>query len=293
MWSPGVLRIHLWLTSTTRYTANPKHFRTVNTPVDKCKPNTYPIPDHKISTNFMQFHRPPPKKKPITALSWLFQITSSWLPIPFANSTWPCLSHPGERFDFILETSQAVGNYWLQGWPIGECGETAAVYAIIRYEGAAQSEPTEDKNLFNSKKVTQFWAWRQISVLKTSLLTSLEGVSALRSSLWKSKHVSLVCVLFWGAVGRFSLSSCFQNEPHWFVNTMKVWTSKVGSLHIKRKGLKFLDQLYPANIFRDLPPPHNSVQISQTKSATVSILFSNLRNSTVKSRLNTMERRNS
>ena len=59
----------------------------------------------------------------------------------------------GERFDFILETNQAVSNYWLQGWPIGECGDSAAVYAIIRYEGADEVEPTTNKTAFSAKKV--------------------------------------------------------------------------------------------------------------------------------------------
>ena len=49
----------------------------------------------------------------------------------------------------MLETNHTVGNYWLQGWPIGECGETAAVYAILRYEGADEVEPTANKDSFN------------------------------------------------------------------------------------------------------------------------------------------------
>ena len=60
----------------------------------------------------------------------------------------------GERFDFVVATNLTVGNYWMQGWPIGECGEMAAVYAMLRYEGADEIEPTANKDSFNSETVS-------------------------------------------------------------------------------------------------------------------------------------------
>ncbi len=46
----------------------------------------------------------------------------------------------GERYDFILDANQPVGNYWLRAWS----SACAPAVAIIRYEGAPEEDPEGD-----------------------------------------------------------------------------------------------------------------------------------------------------
>ncbi len=101
----------------------------------------------------------------------------------------------GERFDFVVNTTQVPGNYWLQGWPIGECGETAAVYAVLRYDGVPAEEPAEKRDVFNFESVREFSVvgfssadqnctdcqWRQLVLVKKGLLAMLITAEAVDS----------------------------------------------------------------------------------------------------------------
>ena len=51
------------------------------------------------------------------------------------------LKFTGERFDFILDTNQAVDNYWVKA--LAGCGNAVA---ILRYDGATVSQPWGDKH---------------------------------------------------------------------------------------------------------------------------------------------------
>ncbi|XP_060581710.1 uncharacterized protein LOC132738260 [Ruditapes philippinarum] len=49
----------------------------------------------------------------------------------------------GERFDFVLNASQPVGNYWIRVRGLGVCGfSKVKQVAILRYAGAPDEEPT-------------------------------------------------------------------------------------------------------------------------------------------------------
>ncbi|XP_041354915.1 laccase-5-like [Gigantopelta aegis] len=48
----------------------------------------------------------------------------------------------GERFDFVLEANQTVGNYWLRARGLNDCtGKKTNQAAILRYEGADETDP--------------------------------------------------------------------------------------------------------------------------------------------------------
>ncbi|XP_046357790.2 laccase-like [Haliotis rufescens] len=49
--------------------------------------------------------------------------------------------NPGERIDFILNTTNAVDNYWIRAQTL-EKGVDHRAEAILRYEGASEAEPT-------------------------------------------------------------------------------------------------------------------------------------------------------
>lgn len=55
------------------------------------------------------------------------------------------ISYAGERFDFIVEMNQEVGNYWMHFRGLLDCGEAftkAYQVAVLHYEGANDSIPT-------------------------------------------------------------------------------------------------------------------------------------------------------
>lgn len=47
---------------------------------------------------------------------------------------------PGERYDFVLEANQQVGNYWIRISGNNNCIDKPQE-AILRYEGAGDTEP--------------------------------------------------------------------------------------------------------------------------------------------------------
>ncbi|XP_013420403.1 laccase-2 [Lingula anatina] len=54
----------------------------------------------------------------------------------------------GERFDFVLNARQAVGNYWIRAAGLADCDSSfkgAHQLAILRYRGSAKDEPLEEK----------------------------------------------------------------------------------------------------------------------------------------------------
>lgn len=59
--------------------------------------------------------------------------------------------HPGARYDFVLDASKEVGNYWLRALGLGECEfsrVTGDGYAILRYKDAPEGEePSGDPTL--------------------------------------------------------------------------------------------------------------------------------------------------
>ena len=56
---------------------------------------------------------------------------------------------PGERYDFILDASQPVGNYWVRGETLDREFMKRAE-AILSYHGAPSSEPTSQKTVCTS-----------------------------------------------------------------------------------------------------------------------------------------------
>ena len=53
----------------------------------------------------------------------------------------------GERYDFVLTADKPVDNYWLRVLGIGDCEASKANgRAVLRYQGAAQEEPSADPN---------------------------------------------------------------------------------------------------------------------------------------------------
>lgn len=49
----------------------------------------------------------------------------------------------GERFDFVLNADQPIGNYWMRVRGMADCGvKKAHQQAILRYNGASETEPT-------------------------------------------------------------------------------------------------------------------------------------------------------
>lgn len=57
------------------------------------------------------------------------------------------VTYSGERFDFVLNANQEVGNYWLRLKGLMDCSErftSAFQVAILSYEGAAETEPSAE-----------------------------------------------------------------------------------------------------------------------------------------------------
>ncbi|XP_001357249.3 laccase-2 [Drosophila pseudoobscura] len=57
------------------------------------------------------------------------------------------VTYAGERFDFVLNANQEVGNYWVRLKGLMDCSEvftSAFQVAILRYEGAPDEEPTAE-----------------------------------------------------------------------------------------------------------------------------------------------------
>ncbi|XP_041367040.1 laccase-4-like [Gigantopelta aegis] len=55
------------------------------------------------------------------------------------------IMHPGERYDFVLNADQSVGNYWLKLVGLGDCRrDRLTVNAILRYKGAPDEDPSGD-----------------------------------------------------------------------------------------------------------------------------------------------------
>lgn len=55
------------------------------------------------------------------------------------------VAYAGERFDFVLNASQKIGNYWMRFKGLMDCDERferARQVAIVRYEGAPDVEPS-------------------------------------------------------------------------------------------------------------------------------------------------------
>lgn len=50
--------------------------------------------------------------------------------------------NPGERFDFVINANQSVGNYWIRGKTLEVTPRNTIAEAILRYEGASDAEPT-------------------------------------------------------------------------------------------------------------------------------------------------------
>nr|XP_046484960.1 uncharacterized protein LOC124220309 isoform X2 [Neodiprion pinetum] len=58
-------------------------------------------------------------------------------------------SYAGERYDFIIDASQAVGTYWIRVRAVGECsGPAVQQYGILRYEGGPHL-PTSEQPLYS------------------------------------------------------------------------------------------------------------------------------------------------
>ncbi|XP_037958323.1 uncharacterized protein LOC119687869 [Teleopsis dalmanni] len=56
------------------------------------------------------------------------------------------VTYAGERFDFIVHANQTIGNYWVRFKGLMDCSEkftSAFQVAILRYEGANNTEPSE------------------------------------------------------------------------------------------------------------------------------------------------------
>lgn len=55
------------------------------------------------------------------------------------------MSYAGERWDFVLEATQDIGNYWIRFTGLMDCDERfkkAHQVAILHYNGSTFEEPT-------------------------------------------------------------------------------------------------------------------------------------------------------
>lgn len=52
---------------------------------------------------------------------------------------------PGERYDFILDANQPIGNYWIRGESLEHDVKDHTVEAVLHYNGADEDEPTTKK----------------------------------------------------------------------------------------------------------------------------------------------------
>lgn len=50
--------------------------------------------------------------------------------------------NPGERFDFVINANQSVGNYWIRGKTLEVTPRNTIAEAILRYDDAPDAEPT-------------------------------------------------------------------------------------------------------------------------------------------------------
>lgn len=55
--------------------------------------------------------------------------------------------NPGERFDFIIDANQPIGNYWIRGKTLEVTPRNTIAEAILRYEGAPDIEPTTSRKV--------------------------------------------------------------------------------------------------------------------------------------------------
>lgn len=63
------------------------------------------------------------------------------------------VSYAGERWDFVLEATAEVGNYWMRFKGLMDCDERftkAFVVAILHYDGADNKEPENTPTYDNS-----------------------------------------------------------------------------------------------------------------------------------------------
>ena len=73
------------------------------------------------------------------------------------------ITYAGERFDFIVEMNQEVGNYWMHFRGLLDCGEAftkAYQVAVLRYEGASRRRPMShiswESRVLNNVTVKKF-----------------------------------------------------------------------------------------------------------------------------------------
>ncbi|KAM7348084.1 multicopper oxidase 1 [Cochliomyia hominivorax] len=74
------------------------------------------------------------------------------------------VTYAGERFDFVVNADQPVGNYWIRLKGLMDCDErftSAFQVAILHYEGAADTEPTEDLGYHHEPKGIELNAMNQ------------------------------------------------------------------------------------------------------------------------------------
>lgn len=65
------------------------------------------------------------------------------------------VTYAGERFDFVVKADHPVGNYWVRVRGLMDCDERfikAHQVAILRYDGAPESEPVEDHPTWDFKR---------------------------------------------------------------------------------------------------------------------------------------------
>lgn len=79
--------------------------------------------------------------------------TDGWYFEPITVAT--IVVYAGERFDFVVNASQSVGNYWIRVRGLMDCDERftkAHQVAILRYAGAMVEEPAGDTPIYEHER---------------------------------------------------------------------------------------------------------------------------------------------
>ncbi|XP_053398492.1 uncharacterized protein LOC123558060 [Mercenaria mercenaria] len=104
---------------------------------------------------------------------------------------------PGERFDFMLNASQPVGNYWVRARGLADCGvKQAKQVAILRYEGASEEDPVgnttwEDADRMGKKLNPWNKKGDENNIQVSDLKSRLDGKAALKVTPDKKFYLAM------------------------------------------------------------------------------------------------------
>ena len=73
----------------------------------------------------------------------------------------------GERYDFVLNANQPVGNYWVYAVGLWDCRKSGLIVnAILRYNGAPDEDPEGDPSKLDASGIVSVNPFIFISLFK-------------------------------------------------------------------------------------------------------------------------------